>query len=327
MAKRLEEFITRFGFPTVWGSDNGPKFKNRLVEALCMVYNTKKELSLSYHPQKQGQVERKNRTLIMELAKKCDEFGSNWSKHLPWIEFTFNSFPHRSTGLSPYCLMFGREPRIPEQNMLPTPQVDVRGWKQNMKSYWKDTQDKLSHMHKLRDEQMAKYQQSFNPIGKKRMEPFRPGDWVLKRLPRENRHKLSLHWDGPLQIKKRLTQKEGTTEKGNVYVLTDKDGTEFVRSMFDLKPFSFPKTDSPVQVSASPIDDNDVQETNMDDLLETTAHSDELESFLFDELFNEEDSFAFVEGDLHSTLTDSRDSSAFFVLSGAACEDASDDDH
>ena len=324
MAKRLEEFVTRFGFPTVWGSDNGPKFKNRLVEALCVVYNTKKEFSLMYHPQKQGQVKRKNYTLIMDLAKKCNEFGGNWSKHLPWIEFTFNSIPHRSTGMSPYCLMFGREPRIPEQNI--TPQVDVRGWKQNMKSYWKDTQEKLSHMHKLRDDQMAKYQQSFNLVGSKRMEPFRPGDWVLKRLPRENRHKLLLHWDGPLQIKKCLAQKEGDTEKGNVYVLTGKDGTEFDRSMFDLKPYSFPKSDSPVQASLPPVDDDDVQETKMDDFLETTTNSDVLESFLFDELFNdEEDSFPFVEGDLHSTWTDSWDSSAFFVPSGAASRHSSDD--
>ena len=39
MAKGLEKFLTKFGFPTVWGSDNGPEFRNRLVEALCKIYN------------------------------------------------------------------------------------------------------------------------------------------------------------------------------------------------------------------------------------------------------------------------------------------------
>ena len=34
MAKRFEQFVTRFGFPVVWASDNGPEFKNRMVEAL-----------------------------------------------------------------------------------------------------------------------------------------------------------------------------------------------------------------------------------------------------------------------------------------------------
>ena len=75
MAKRFEQFVTRFGFPTIWSSDNGPEFKNRLVEALEKVYETKHEFSLAYHPWKQGAVERKNRTLIQELAKKCLQFG------------------------------------------------------------------------------------------------------------------------------------------------------------------------------------------------------------------------------------------------------------
>ena len=146
--------------------------------------------------------------------------------------------------------MFGREPRIPIQNMLPTEQVNVIGWKPNMKAHWKETQEKLFKMHKMRDERMLQYQKAFNPTCSKRLEPLQPGDWVLKRLPRENRHKLSLHWDGPLQVKKRLPKIQGETEKGNVYVITDTEGKEHIRSMFDLKRYSFadskPKTTPPV---------------------------------------------------------------------------------
>ena len=76
MAKCLERFITKFGFPVIIGSDNGPEFKNRLVQALEKVYDTRHEFSLAYHPQKQGQVERKNRSLIQELAKKCLQYGT-----------------------------------------------------------------------------------------------------------------------------------------------------------------------------------------------------------------------------------------------------------
>ena len=93
MAKRLEQFVTKFGFPVVWGSDNGPEFRNRLADALCQVYNTKHEFNLAYHPWKTGICERKNRSLISELAKKCLQFGAKWSRHLPWIEFSFNSTP------------------------------------------------------------------------------------------------------------------------------------------------------------------------------------------------------------------------------------------
>ena len=60
MAKNFEKFICRFGFPTIWASDNGPEFRNRLVEALEKVYETRHKFSLPYHPMKQGAVERKN---------------------------------------------------------------------------------------------------------------------------------------------------------------------------------------------------------------------------------------------------------------------------
>ena len=42
---------------------------------------------------------------------------------------------------------------------------------------------------------------------------------------------------------------------------------------------------------------------------------------------NEEDSFAFVEGNLHSTWTSSGDSSAFFVPLGTTSVEASDNNH
>ena len=336
MAKRLEMFITTFGFPTVWGSDNGPEFRNRLVEALCSVYNSKKEFSLSYHPQKQGQVERKNRSLISELAKKCHAHGNKWSRHLAWIEFSFNSVPHKATGRSAYSLMFGRDPRVPTQTMLPTPQVDVRGWKQNMKDYWRDTQEKMFHMQQLRDERMVQYQKSFNPESAKRMEPYKHGEWVLKRLPRENRHKLSLHWDGPLQVKKRLTQKDGEKERGNVYVLTDQEGNEHVRSMVDIKPYSFPKSQPPSPVptlSGDGGDDGDVpsQEIPIPKVsvqAQDDDNGDIMDPILFENLFGDDDNehFAAVAFEIHGYASGDTSGDASVVASNNASYEASGSD-
>ena len=42
IARKLEIFVTRFGFPVVWGSDNGPEQRNRLTEALAKLYDTRK---------------------------------------------------------------------------------------------------------------------------------------------------------------------------------------------------------------------------------------------------------------------------------------------
>ena len=59
------------------------------------------------------------------------------------------------------------------------------------------------------------------------------------RIPRENRVKLSLHFKGPYVVKKKLIR-PGLTD-GNVYVIVDGDGNEYLRSMTDLKPYLFPK--------------------------------------------------------------------------------------
>ena len=69
VAKKMEQYVSMYGFPVVWGSDNGPEFRNKLVQALCILYETKKEFSVANNPQKQGQVERKNRTIIDEIKK------------------------------------------------------------------------------------------------------------------------------------------------------------------------------------------------------------------------------------------------------------------
>ena len=64
---------------------------------------------------------------------------------------------------------------------------------------------------------------------------FQPGDKVLKLLPREKQWKLSLKYDGPYTVKKRLSP------ESNVYVIVDDNGTEETKSATDLKKFIEPK--------------------------------------------------------------------------------------
>ena len=90
IARRFEEYLTRFGAPVIWSTDNGGDFKSRLIQALCKVYGTRKQFSLSYHPASNGACERMNRTIIAELAKRINQFGTNWAPQLKWVEFAYN---------------------------------------------------------------------------------------------------------------------------------------------------------------------------------------------------------------------------------------------
>ena len=201
VAKKLEQFVTRFGYPVVWGSDNGTEFRNRLSEALCILYETKKEFSLAYHPQTQGMVERSNRTIIQEVSKKIETYGKQWATFLPWIEYAYNTTQHPGTHHTPYSLMFGRHPRIPTSTMLPPQPTVTYGWKGNDQKYFDDIQKRMKAWREIRTDYMRRYHATRFNTNPKIEQPYRVGDQVLVVRPREKRTKLSLHYDGHFHVR------------------------------------------------------------------------------------------------------------------------------
>ena len=231
VAKKFSDFVSRFGAPVTWGTDNGGEFKSRLIEALCRVYNTNKTFSLAHHPQSQGQCERKNRTIIAELSKRVAQYGKDWASQLPWIQLAYNTTPHTSTKFSPHMLMFGREARLPFQSSLP--HIDTVGWDGNAKSYFNKHQQQLTDAHNLAKEYHQAYrgQMEAQAVKHGAQPQFKEGMFVWARIPTEDRHKLSLHFDGPWKITKVL---------GNTYVL-NKDEKTLHRPQCDLKTYEPPK--------------------------------------------------------------------------------------
>ena len=67
-----EEIICRFETPKVIQSDQGTHFVNEVIKELTKKFQVKHSLSLPYHPQSNGLIERFNRTLYEGLAKIRD---------------------------------------------------------------------------------------------------------------------------------------------------------------------------------------------------------------------------------------------------------------
>ena len=255
VAKKLTDFITRFGAPVTFGSDNGGEFRSRLIQALCSVYGTKKTFSLSHHPQSQGQVERKNRSIIAELSKRVAQFGSDWAAQLPWIQLAYNSTPHTGTKFSPHVLMFGREARTPFQSQLPL--VNTSNWEGDSKRYFNEHQKQLKRAHELSRDYHDRYRAQMEAQSVKlgAQPQFREGSFVWARIPTEDRHKLSLHYNGPWEITKVI---------GNTYVL-EKDNKTAHRPQSDLKAYEPPKyevkTDSDRTHSVTSVDNTALPRT------------------------------------------------------------------
>lgn len=110
----LYELICRFGCFSIQINDQGREFVNSLSDKLHQLTGTKQRITSAYHPQANGLVERQNRTIKEKLLKILDDdHQDDWPKALNGVLFAHRTAIHNSTGLSPYRILYGRDPVLP----------------------------------------------------------------------------------------------------------------------------------------------------------------------------------------------------------------------
>ena len=114
MAKTLwDKFIVHYGLPKKILMDQGQNFESQLVADLCELMGVQKIWTSLYHPHTNGQCERFNSTLINMLGTLPKEKKSVWKNHIGTLVHAYNCTQNSAMGLSPYYLMFGRQPCLP----------------------------------------------------------------------------------------------------------------------------------------------------------------------------------------------------------------------
>jgi len=89
-------------------SDRGPQFASKFMEELMRALGTKRQLSIAYHPQTDGQTERINQEIGTFLRHYVNYQQDDWTKWLAAAEFQYNDKKHAATGKTPFELNFGR---------------------------------------------------------------------------------------------------------------------------------------------------------------------------------------------------------------------------
>ena len=93
-----------------------PIFESTIFQQTVEAFGINKRRTTAYYPPCDGMVERVNRSLL-QLLRAYVEKDYEWERYLPLVLYAYRTAVHMLTGVSPFVLMFGREPR--SNDLLP----------------------------------------------------------------------------------------------------------------------------------------------------------------------------------------------------------------
>lgn len=111
----MEQFILIYGTFKVLKSDMGTEFVKQLMAEICKLMDVKQIFSAPYHHETLGSLERNHRVLnefLLNFSKADD-----WDSWISYFAFAYNTTPHVDTEYSPYELVFGKLPYLPNDNI------------------------------------------------------------------------------------------------------------------------------------------------------------------------------------------------------------------
>ncbi|BHF62235.1 hypothetical protein SprV_0200521600 [Sparganum proliferum] len=198
----LNDWISRYGAPTIIHSDRGTAFENHLLAELCSLLQINKTRTTPYHPEGNGLVERTNRTIKRILSAFVDRESSDaWDEHLPQCLLAYRTAVHDSTGFSPALLQLGHELRLPAD--IHSPLIPAESL--SMGEYTRALKERLVTVYRLAagNIQMAQQHQKTCYDRHRAGPEYHVGDSVLLFRPRPPlgaAAKFHRPWQGPYII-------------------------------------------------------------------------------------------------------------------------------
>ena len=197
VAQCLADFIWRHGVPVQLIHDRAAEFLSDVLQETAEVLGVTQLPTSGGHPQTDGMVERLNRTLKQMLSKIVSKGGRDWDGQLGAVLFAYCTAPHTSTGMTPFSLVYGRDPRVPTslnfyQPVYSTPALET--------AFAKELFQDLREARKLAQQNIkkAQHQQKQN-YDKAAVEPtIKVDNLVILKV--EPRFKLDRAYKGPYRV-------------------------------------------------------------------------------------------------------------------------------
>ena len=199
----FRDIVHRFGVPNSIITDNGTQFTGVAFRNFCDSYGIRLDFASVAHPRSNGQVERSN-GLIMQgikprIFERLKRYAGKWAAELPSVLWSLRTTPNRSTGFTPFFMVFGAEAVLPTDIDHGAPRTRAYQEDQSEKSR-QDDLDQLDEVREVALLRSRKYQQGLRRYHSRqvRSRAFEVGDLVLRRVQSNvNQHKLSSPWEGP----------------------------------------------------------------------------------------------------------------------------------
>ena len=263
----LEEWVYRYGSIKTVTVDNGPEFKEEFIETVKKIGATIK-MTTPYYPEANGMIERGHRPIKDTLVKMCGESGGKWREYLPLVLFADRISTKRSTGYSPYELVFGQKAVLPVdievETYLGIDWTEISTTAELLEARTAQLirrEDILEEAHlKLLKSRESSVRYWDRKMASRIRNPLEPGELVLvynKSLEDQWGKLFSHRWNGPFKITKQLS--------GGSYILEELDGTELKRpyAASHIKRF-YPRGKSLGTIQQEELDPQDNQDLEED---------------------------------------------------------------
>jgi hypothetical protein len=196
-----QNIVCRFGVPKAITVDNRTQFDAKTFKAFCDQISTKIHFASVRHPESNGLVERANGIIITGIMKSTfNQPRGKWLDELIKVVWNHSTVVSKSTGFTPFKLLFGDEAITPEEARRGSIRTLASTEDEENCKITKDTIEgtgiqAVDHINKYQDETI-KWRDR-----KVKLKNIRPGHLVLRRVAKlDTVGKLRLKWEGPFLV-------------------------------------------------------------------------------------------------------------------------------
>jgi hypothetical protein len=196
-----QNIVCRFGVPKAITVDNGTQVDAETFKTFCSQIGTKIHFASVRHIESNGLVERANEIIITGIMKSIfNQHKGKWPDELIKVVWNHNIAVSRSTGFTPFKLLFGDEAITPEEartgSIRTLASIEDDGDCQVTKDTIEGTRlQAIEHINKYQAETI-KWRDR-----KVRLKNIKPGHLVLRRVANPDTvGKLQLKREGPFLV-------------------------------------------------------------------------------------------------------------------------------